>query len=96
MPLFKKKEVKTNQVFIPRWEDLPYCSLATEWGILTDGVRIRTPKLNQAKSFEITECLWLMTNEKGQEYTMLGQRGWTLVSAHCKIYENKLKLFKRN
>ena len=43
MPLCKKKEVKTNQGFIPGWEGLPYCSLATERDISQDCVRTGTP-----------------------------------------------------
>ena len=29
------KEIKVDEVFIPRWEDLPYCLLTSEWDIFT-------------------------------------------------------------
>ena len=36
MPLLKKKEIKVDEVFIPRWEDSPYCLLASEWDVFTE------------------------------------------------------------
>ena len=57
MPLFKKKEVKINEDFIPGWEDLPYCSLATEWGISTGVCENWDSKLKLAKTLEVTELL---------------------------------------
>ena len=57
MPLFKKKEVKINEDFIPGWEDLPYCSLATEWGISTGLCKNWDSKLKLAKTLEVTELL---------------------------------------
>ena len=57
IPLFKKKEVKINEVFIPWWEDLPYCLLAVIRGHIHWIVWEWDSKLNQAKSFEVIECL---------------------------------------
>ena len=31
----RKKEIKVDEVFIPRWEDSSYCSLASEWDVFT-------------------------------------------------------------
>ena len=82
MPLFKKKEVKINEDFIPGWEDLPYCSLATEWGISIGLCENRDPKLKQIEALELIDCLWLMQIEKGQECKVLSQRGWIIPSAY--------------
>ena len=59
MPL-KKKEVKTNQVFISGWEDLPYYSLATEWSICTGLCEKRDLKLKRTETLVVTERLWLL------------------------------------
>ena len=81
MPL-KKKEVKTNEDFIPGWEDLPYCSLATEWGIATGLCENGDPKLKQTEALEFMDCLWLVPTEKQQECTVLSRRGQILLSAY--------------
>lgn len=36
MPLFKKQEIKVDDIFIPGWKDSPYCSLANEWDVFTE------------------------------------------------------------
>ena len=55
MPLFKKKEVKINEDFIPGWEDLPYCSLATEWGISTGLCENGDPKIKHTEALEFIQ-----------------------------------------
>ena len=52
MPLLKKKEIKVDEVFIPRWEDSPYCSLASEWDIFTELCKNWNLKLKRAKPLE--------------------------------------------
>ena len=52
MPLFKKKEIKVDEVFIPRWEDSSYCSLASEWDVFTGLCENWNLKLKQAKPLE--------------------------------------------
>ena len=52
MPLLKKKEIKVDEVFIPRWEDSPYCSLASEWDIFTELCENWNLKLKRAKPLE--------------------------------------------
>ena len=57
MPLLKKKEIKVDEVFIPRWEDSPYCSLASEWDIFTELCENWNLKLKRAVPLEVTEYL---------------------------------------
>ena len=57
MPLFKKKDIKINEVFISRWEALPYFLLATEWDISTGLYENWDSKLKLAKTLEVTELL---------------------------------------
>ena len=83
MPL-KKKEVKTNQVFISGWEDLPYDSLATEWSICTGLCEKWDLKLKRAEPLVVTEHLWLVLTEKGQDYTTLvGEAESSLPTIRC-------------
>ena len=49
MPLFKKQEIKVDDVFIPVWKDSPYCSLANEWDVVTEVCENWNLKLKQAK-----------------------------------------------
>ena len=65
MPLFKKKDIKINEVFISRWEDLPYFLLATEWDISTGLCENWDPKLKRAEPLKVIECLWFTLIEKG-------------------------------
>ena len=65
MQLVKTKEVKINEVFIPRWEDLPYCLLVAIGGTSTGLCENWDPKLKWAEPFEIIECLQLVLIEKG-------------------------------
>ena len=46
------KEIKVDEVFIPRWEDSPYCSLASEWDIFTELCENWNLKLKRAKPLE--------------------------------------------
>lgn len=94
MPLFKKKDIKINEVFISRWEDLPYFLLATEWDISTGLCENWDPKLKRAEPLKVIECLRLLPSEKEQECTMMDQRGWIL-SAYHKAEEAKLKLVEK-
>ena len=51
----EKKEIKVDEVdevFIPRWEDSPYCSLASEWNVFTGLCENWNLKLKQAKPLE--------------------------------------------
>ena len=52
MPLFKKIEIKLDEVFIPRWDDSRYCSLASEWDVFTGLCDNWNLKLKQAKLLE--------------------------------------------
>ena len=87
-----RRKVKIDEVFIPRWEDLPYCLLVAIGGTSTGLCENWDPKLKWAEPFEIIECLQLMPIEKGQKCTMLGLRGWILLSAYRQVHEAKLKL----
>ena len=48
----RKKEIKVDEVFIPRWEDSPCCSLASEWDIFSGLCENWSLKLKRAKSLE--------------------------------------------
>ena len=48
----RKKEIKVDEGFIPRWEDSPYCSLASEWDILFGLCENWNLKLKWAKPLE--------------------------------------------
>ena len=48
----RKKEIKVDEVFIPRWEDSSYCSLASEWDVFTGLCENWNLKLKQAKPLE--------------------------------------------
>lgn len=91
MPL-KKKEVKINEDFIPGWEDLPYCSLATEWGTSTGLCENGDPKLKQTEALEFMDCLWLVPMEKELECTVLSGEARSSSLPTCKVPEAKLKL----
>lgn len=91
MPLFKKKEVKINEDFIPGWEDLPYCSLATEWGISTGLCENGDPKLRQTEALEFIDCgLCQLRNDKNVQCWVGEARSSSLPT--YKVQEAKLKL----
>ena len=48
----RKKEIKVDEGFIPRWEDSPYCSLAGEWDIFFGLCENWNLKLKWAKPLE--------------------------------------------
>ena len=60
----RKKEIKVDEVFIPRWQDSPYCSLANERYIFTELCENWNLK-KWSKPLAVTECLWLAQTEKG-------------------------------
>ena len=59
MPVFKKKEFKVDEAFIPEWDDPPYCLLANEWGIFTGLCENWNLTLKWTEPLEVIECLWL-------------------------------------
>ena len=56
MPFFKKQEIEIDDIFIPRWEDSPYYSLANTWDIFSGLCENWNCKLNRAEPLEVTEC----------------------------------------
>ena len=60
-----RKEIKVDEVFIPRWEDSPYCSLANTWDRYTGLCENCNFTLKWAKPLKVIECLWFTLIEKG-------------------------------
>ena len=48
----RKKEIEVDEVFIPRWENSLYCSLASEWDVFTELCENWNLKLKWAKPLE--------------------------------------------
>ena len=71
MPIFKKKEFKVDEAFIPGWDNPPYCLLVNVWDIFTGLCENWNLTL---KWTEPLECWWLAPVWKGLECAVLGGR----------------------
>ena len=65
MPFFKKDEMKVDEVFIPRWEDSLYCSLANEQDVFIELCENWNFRLKQVEPLKVIKCFWLVLIEKG-------------------------------
>ena len=65
MPFFKKDEMKVDEVFIPRWEDSLYSSLANEQDVFIELCENWNFQLKQVEPLKVIKCFWFVLIEKG-------------------------------
>ena len=81
----RKKKVNVDGVFIPKWEDSPYLSLASEWDVFTGLCENWNLKLKQAKpleGFSGSSAVKESTCNIGHSHSSPGSgrfAGWSLV-----------------
>lgn len=87
---FKRKELFLPE--IPRWEDLPYSSLALKWALVGGPCEQWGSQLKEAELLDVLK--YIQKWHTGKEPVGLGKHGWILLTVYQTKHQQKEQLLK--